>query len=242
MSFLVRQEGFEGPLDLLLSFIEKRKLHISDISLAKVTDDYIEHLKRMGNFPLGDSANFILIASTLLLIKSKSLLPTLALTEEEQGSVEDLERRLKIYKEVKELCLHIKERFGKEVMFMPQGRKFDPLFSPDSSMTAANLLSAIKNVISSLPKKEALPKAVVRRVISLEETIVNLTERIRGSLRMSFREFAGHHSSPEQRVNIIVSFLAMLELVKQGVINAIQEEKFDDIHMETERVGTPRYM
>jgi len=84
MSFTIKTESFEGPLDLLLDLIEKRKLYISDISLAKVTDDFIEHIKNIGGIEIGESAHFILVASTLLLIKSKSLLPELALTEEEQ--------------------------------------------------------------------------------------------------------------------------------------------------------------
>ena len=75
MSFIVKQQHFEGPLDLLLSLIEKRKLFINDIALAKVTDDFISHIQSLNQFPMADSANFILIASTLLLIKSKSLLP-----------------------------------------------------------------------------------------------------------------------------------------------------------------------
>ena len=92
--YKIKLDGFEGPFDLLLDLIEKRKLHINDISLSKVTDDYISHVKSIQHFPIALSANFILIASTLLLIKSKSLLPALQLTEEEQMSIEDLENRL----------------------------------------------------------------------------------------------------------------------------------------------------
>ncbi len=90
-------------MELLLDFIEKRKLFINDISLSKVTDDFIGFLKEKSNFPLGLSANFILVASTLLLIKSKSLLPTLNLTSEEEANIEDLETRLKEYQRIKEL-------------------------------------------------------------------------------------------------------------------------------------------
>src|SRR3989338_5807938 len=147
MSFVVKQQTFEGPLDLLLSLIEKRKLHINDISLAKVADDYIEHLKSFGQFPIGDSANFILIASTLLLIKSKSLLPNLVLTEEEEGSVEDLERRLKILEHIKALSLHIKERFGNNIIFAPAIHKRDPVFSPDESMTLSNIVATLRTVL-----------------------------------------------------------------------------------------------
>ena len=99
--YLVNTHIFEGPLDTLLSLIEKRKLFISDISLAQVADDYISYVKGLENFPIADSAHFILIASTLVLIKSKSLLPTLTLSEEEEHSIDDLQARLREYQKYK---------------------------------------------------------------------------------------------------------------------------------------------
>lgn len=79
--FKIKTEVFEGPLDLLLSLVEKRKLFISDISLASVTDEYINHINKLPEYSMDDRTQFILIASTLLLIKAKSLLPNLPLTE-----------------------------------------------------------------------------------------------------------------------------------------------------------------
>jgi segregation and condensation protein A len=117
MLFIVKTQSFEGPLDLLLELIEKKKLFISDISLAQVTDDFIEHIKNMGDIAIGESAHFILVASTLLLIKSKSLLPSLVLTEEEQGDIRNLEARLKIYKRIKEASQNVAKMFGDEVIF-----------------------------------------------------------------------------------------------------------------------------
>ena len=256
MSFIVKQEHFEGPLDLLLTLIEKRKLFVNDIALAKVTDDFIEHIRAFDNFPLADSANFILIASTLLLIKSKSLLPSLDLTSEEEQSVHDLETRLKIYKEIKQASGGVRALFGKEMIFQPaqaglRSRFSVSVFSPDSSMTMSSIAAAIAHLIHALPKKELLPKAVVQKVISLEEMIVHLTERVTKSLKMSFREFAKNNSKDgkngiadgrENKVNIIVSFLAMLELVKQGVIRVTQERPGDDINMETETMTVPQYI
>ena len=100
-AFQIKTEVFEGPLDLLLNLIEKRKLFINDIALSKVADDYIAYLQSQEKFPIAQSADFLVIASTLLLIKSKSLLPNLNLSEEEQHDVNDLERRLKIYQRIK---------------------------------------------------------------------------------------------------------------------------------------------
>ncbi len=238
--FIIKHETFEGPLDLLLTLIEKRKLFVNDISLAKVADDFITYVQQREHFPIAESAQFILIASTLLLIKSKSLLPTINLTEEEETSIHDLEERLKLYQRIRDLSIHVKDRFGTKIIFEKnQSRIITPVFSPDESMTIPNLLNSIRSVLINLPKKETLPKAVVKQVISLEDMIESLTKRIQSSLRMSFKDFAG--VGKEEKVTVIVSFLAMLELVKQGVIDVKQEENSEHIEIETQEVGVPRY-
>ncbi len=238
-AFVTKQNQFEGPLDLLLNLIEKRKMHISDVSLAQVTDEYISHVKTLEQFPVGEVAQFILVASTLLLIKSRSLLPNLELTSEEERSIGDLENRLKMYEEIRALSRHVAERFGIAPAFAPNARKRAPVFAPDASMTVPALLASLKDILNSLPQKENLPKAVVKKVMSIEEMITGLTKRIQNSLRMSFREFAG--VGKEERVNVIVGFLAMLELVKQGTISVTQNTHFDDIVMETNQISTPKY-
>lgn len=240
IDFKVKTASYEGPLDLLLDLIEKRKLFINDISLANVADDFISHVHSLESFPIADSANFVLIASTLVLIKSKSLLPTLQLSMEEETSIDELERRLKLYKRMKELSLHIKNQFGTQIIFQKSYTKaVDPVFAPSRDISLAALLNGIRTALASLPKKESLPKAIVKKVISLEEMIGKLTERVKTGLQMSFREFSKH--GKEEKVNVIVSFLAMLELVKQGVIMVSQEREFGDIRMEPENLDIPRY-
>lgn len=240
MSFTVKTQAFEGPLDLLLDLIEKRKLFISDIALAKVTDDFIEHVKRFENLPMGESAHFILVASTLLLIKSKSLLPDLALTEEEQGDIKDLETRLKIYRRVKEAGKHVESLFGKDMIFgVSQSRPFSPTFAPDPEFSLERALDSLKDLVKRLPKPETLPKLTVKKIISLEDMIGNLTSRITSQLKMSFKQFTAEHKG--ERINVIVSFLAMLELVKHGVLEVTQRGDFSDIEMETKQVGVPKY-
>ena len=239
-AFKIKTQVFEGPLDLLLGLIEKRKLFINDISLAKVADDFINHIKGFEKFPMEESANFILIASTLLLIKSKSLLPALTLTEEEEGGIHDLETRLKIYQRIKDASAHIKDRFGEQSIYFPsQDRPATIVFSPHPTMNVTNILKAMSDLLRNLPKKEVIPQAVIRKVISLEEVITTLTGRITAGLRTSFREFTATHKA--EKVNVIVSFLAMLELVKQGIIHVEQRGTFEDIHMEPRDVGVPRY-
>ncbi len=238
-TFQVKTQAFQGPLDLLLSLIEKRKLSISDITLASVTDDYIFHVKQFESFPIADSADFILIASTLLLIKSRSLLPSLPLSEEEQTSIEELEMRLKIYKRMKELSVNVQSMFGTHIIFPRSFVEPMPVFSPGPTLSTQTLLQGIKNALQALPRKEVLPQTIVKKVISLEEMIERLTTRVQSSLKMSFKEFAG--VGKEDKVNIIVGFLAMLELVKQGIVNVAQHERHGDIEIETDQVGIPNY-
>ncbi|MDD4803930.1 MAG: ScpA family protein [Candidatus Pacebacteria bacterium] len=237
--FKIKTEVFEGPLDLLLSLIEKRKLLINDVSLAKVTDDFISHLQNREQYPIKDTSDFLVIASTLLLIKSKSLLPNINITEEEKTDMRDLELKLKIYKKIKELSLNVKNNFGKEMIFFANPRKAEPVFSPSEDMNKENMAGAIFEVIKNLPKFEKKPQLKVTKVVSLEEMIGNLTERVKSSLKMSFRDFSG--MGKVEKVNVIVSFLAMLELVKQGIIEVNQRDKFEDINMETKNVGVPIY-
>lgn len=239
-SYNVKTHIFEGPLDTLLSLIEKRKLFINDISLAQVADDYISYVRSLTDFPLADSAHFVLIASTLVLIKSKSLLPNLSLTEEEQSNIDDLEDRLKQYQKYKALSLHLKERFGINVEYLrlPSKEKI-VVFTPDKNTSVARISEVIKSVIAGMPKKEFVPKAVVQKVISLEEMMDSLADRITKSMKMSFRDFAGIGKA--EKVNVIVSFLAMLELVKQGIIQVRQDKDFHDIEIETNEVGVPSY-
>ena len=225
----------------LREFIEKRKLFINDISLAQVADDYIAYIKSLEEFPIADSAHFILIASTLVLIKSKSLLPQLSLTEEEQHSIEDLEDRLKQYQKFKALAVHLRERFGIHTEYLRLPSKEQVIvFAPDSNTTISRISETVKTLILQIPKKELVPKAVVQKVISLEEMMANLSTRITSAMKMSFKDFSGHGGKVE-KVNVIVSFLAMLELVKQGIISVRQDHDFHDIEMENHTLGVPRY-
>jgi segregation and condensation protein A len=246
VGYHVKTEHFEGPLDLLLSLIEKRKLFISDFSLAKVADDYIDHIRNFDVYPIGDVANFLLVASTLVLIKSKTLLPTLSLTRDEESDIDDLKRRLALYEMFRGLSTGIQEIFGRHILFARSGRPTrDVTFAPDDGITIATLAQSISDVILALPKKSTLPKATVRKVISLEDMMQRLSQRVTLALKTSFTQFSryerGVQVPKEHRVLIIVSFLAMLELVKQGVVHVTQHDDFGDIDIETHAFVTPHY-
>ena len=247
--YKVKVGEFEGPLDLLLSLIEKRKLFINDISLSEVTDGYFEYLKQFEEFPLANTADFMIVASTLMLIKSISLLPGINLTTEEKESIQDLEDRLKIYQDIKDKSNFIKENFGKRVIFEGGLKKNsnEVFFMPTIEITKENLLSSIKDLINSFPKKEKIPETKIRKVRSLEETIIDLSKRIQTGLKMKFSEFArskkpaNREEFKTEKINIVVSFLAMLELVKRGALKVTQENHFEEIHLESNDLTTPAY-
>jgi segregation and condensation protein A len=175
LKYSVKTPVFEGPLDLLLDLIEKRKLFVSDVSLAAVTDDFVRYIETHEEFPIEESAEFIVLASTLMLIKSRSLLPSLPLTEEETASIEDLELRLKLYQKTRELAAELKKLYGRHVIYERVPRmKEVVIFSPDSKTDIKNLSDALERVLESLPKKEVMQKVMVRKIISLEQTIEKL--------------------------------------------------------------------
>lgn len=239
-NFKLKIADFEGPIEVLLRLVEEKKLHISQVALASVTDDFIAHLEKLENSDKTQMANFIFVASTLMLIKSISLLPELKITEEEKGSIEDLENRLKVYARMKELSENIKKMYGRRIIFTRQtSRELVPVFSPSQDLNLNNLREAINRVLANLPKlAEKLPQAIVQKVISLEEVIENLATRVQSALKTSFRDFV---RDKKEKVNVIVSFLGMLELVKRGIVLVEQDEHFSDISIQQSEAGVPKY-
>lgn len=237
-TFKLKKDYFEGPLELLLDLIERRKLFINDISLSDIADDYISYVETMDNFPVSMTANFILVASTLVLIKSKSLLPNMELREDERGDIEDLETRLKIYKIFRDVSKEVSNIFGKNILYSRAENKIiNPVFTPPEDLSVSLLNQTILELLEKLPVKPEAPKAVVKKIISLEEMMDDLAKRIQNNLKMSFKKYA----SKEEKMNAIVGFLALLELVKRGVIAVKQDQNFSDIEMEHNAPGVPNY-
>lgn len=237
--FSIKTDVFEGPLELLLDLVEKRKLLINDISLAEVTDEYMATVSHMQQLSLPNTASFVQLAATLLLIKSKSLLPVLTLTEEEEQGIDDLEIRLKRYQLYRDIALDVGKQFGATIsherQFAPSAK---PLFVTDKYTTLNGLEGAIGDVLVNLPKKETKPKVQVRKVISLEEMMDRLQKRIESQMKLKFSELVDDN---KEKTHVIVGFLAILESVKQGSVLVAQMKRFDDIDIELERTRTPRY-
>ncbi len=238
--FTIKTDVFEGPLELLVTLMEKRKVFASDVSLSDVAEEYMERVHAFGSFPVADVASFLLVASTLALIKSKSLLPNLSLTDEEKGDIQDLETRLALFARIRAHADVLRKRFGSRMLFARVVKnRNEKVFAPDAETNTASLRVAIGEVINRLPEeKEKVPETTVKKVVSLETMMERLSERIERSLSLSFKEFTG---SRVEKVELVVGFLAMLELVKQGVVDVSQDARFGDITIESMKAGTPRY-
>jgi segregation and condensation protein A len=234
MPISIKTPVYEGPLDLLLELIEKRKLHINDISLAQVADDFIAYVNSQTELPVGETAEFISLAATLLLIKSRSLLPNLEISADESRDIKELQYRLAVYQLIKDAARSL-ERSGEGYLYEGRAPEPEPLFIPDTSATPAALRATAHLLMQGIPRMQVLPKVEVKKIISLEEMISHMAARISSAFKMSFKEF-----SKGERHTVIVSFLALLELVKQGIIKATQEDG-GDILLEQDAVSTPRY-
>ncbi|MBI4093856.1 segregation/condensation protein A [Candidatus Kaiserbacteria bacterium] len=234
--FSVETTVFSGPLDALLNLIEERKLSISQVSLAEVCDAYLAYVEKLPSLPLPETAQFVLVASTLLLIKSRTLLPSLSLTEEERESVAELERRLAHYALIRKAAKGLRKAWGRPLLLTKRAPVAPSVFSPAES-SIASIATAAKRLVSILPKGEALMKAAVAPVLALEDVIRQLKNRLTVALQASFRELTRSRSKHDT----IVYFLATLELVRSGSISATQERLFSDIMLESESSGTPRY-
>jgi len=230
MGYHFRLDHFEGPLDLLLSLIEREKLDITTVSLAQIADQYLAYLSTEKNVTLENLAAFLSVASRLLLIKSRAILPVLTFTEEEEESVDDLEWRLRQYKLFRDAAVTLgalflirNEAFSRESFSGSQ-----VVFYPPKDFSADDLARHFRSLLGDIPTHEEIPEKIVEQVVSLEERIIHLQSHLAERREASFSEFS--HSATS-KADIIISFLALLELIKQCFLIAEQDEFFPDIRL-----------
>ena len=235
--FELATDTYAGPLETLLNLIEERKLSISEVNLSEVTDAYLAYVETLPQMPLGETAQFILVASTLLLIKSRTLLPMLSLSDEERESVEELEKRLARYALVRKAARGLRKDWGKNALMLPRLAPARASFFSHAETTLPKIIAVAQRLVSILPKPEELARAAVAPVLALEDVIKSLHSRLSSAIRASFREL----TKTREKHEVIVYFLATLELVRAGSLSATQEKLFSDITLETENLGAPRY-
>lgn len=236
-SFHVTTHAFQGPLEVLLDLIESRKLSVSEVSLAEVADAYLAHIETLPEFPMNEVAQFILIASTLLLIKSRSLLPFLTLSDEEKESVEELERRLARYRLIRKGARLLSKELGVAPLLFPKRAPLREVIFAPGEAKAGTVLHALRSLIATFPISEKMLQAVVAPVLALEDVIERLRGRLKSAMSAQFSELTKRASKHE----VIVYFLATLELVRSGSISVSQEKLFSDIRLEAESLALPKY-
>ncbi|MBI2552301.1 segregation/condensation protein A [Candidatus Uhrbacteria bacterium] len=226
MPFAVKVEQFEGPLDLLLSMIEEEELDITKVSLAKIADEFVEHVKA-AKLPPEEVADFLLTASKLLLIKSQALFPNLPL-EDEGPALESQLKLLKLYHDASRVIEQMIKQ--KHFVYFREKMPVERVFRPPQKLKAGGLREAFLAVIKTLEPLVRIPKTMVMKAISISERIQKLRDLILEKLTTSFRSFVGGQAG--DKTEVIVSFLALLELCKQRLIEVKQEKIFHDIMIE----------
>jgi segregation and condensation protein A len=226
---------FEGPLDLLLSLIERAELDITKLSLARVTDQYVEHIKRLQELNAEDISSFLVIAAKLIQIKSQVLLPKPPEIEiSEEDAVNDLVAQLVLYKKFKETgkFLAKREREG-----LRSYRRVAPLPQVAPRFEGGNY--SISDIISAAAvfsrQNDMLPvDTVVAKIkITIKDKIKLISRVLRRESEVTFQSILVDGRS---RIDVVVTFLAMLELVKRHLIVAKQEDLFGEINIVSESV------
>ncbi len=225
---------FNGPLALLLQLIEKEELDITQIGLAQIADEFVEHIKNHKINP-DQIADFLVIAAKLLYIKSKALLPYLS-TPEEDEEISELEHQLKMYKEFLEASKTIEKMLAKKKFsFMRDYGKGSKRrhnfvwnkFSPPKNLTPEILREQFGFIISRWQVEEVeIKEEIIDHKISIDERIVYIQKALMDRVRINFTKII---SSAKNKTEIIVNFLAVLELAKQRELFFEQAELFSDI-------------
>lgn len=246
MEMKFKLESFEGPLDLLLHLIEKNKVNIYDIPIVEITDQYLEYIDEMKKQDLDVMSEFLVMAATLLNIKSKMLLPKEAVVEEEaEDPRAELVQQLLEYKMYRTYAYELRDRqvdanqiFYKvptipdEVLAYEEPVDMEELIS-DLTLNKLNVVfqSVIKRQKNRVDPVRSRFGEIKKEEVSVEDKMIEVSEYARNHKTFSFRELLEKQSS---RVQIVVTFLVILELMKAGEIRIVQENIFDDIQIESQ--------
>ena len=235
--YAIKLENFEGPLDLLCHLIDKNKMDIYDINLSQITDQYIEYINKMEEMKLEVSSEFIIMASTLLYLKSKGLLPTVSEEQEEELTQEQLIQRIIEYKKYKEITQKLKDNYE--------------IFSK-RYFKIAEIIELPKQKIEKDYSKELIPEIyseVVERnnnrknqnAVNIEKIAITETYTVSSKVKEMFRELIKkpkfifnklYASSKCNKVEIVTAFTGLLELSRRSKVITNQEELFGDIVVE----------
>lgn len=236
--YQVALDVYKGPLDVLLRLIERQELDITLVSLALVADQFLEHISRLQEESAANLADFLVIAARLLVLKSRILLPKPEEQKESEGEdwEQELVERLREYKRFKQVAAQLRE-------IEEEGQRAYPRIAPPPKITprlvageleVADLVAAFKRVLEAHPPMPPVDDVVAPLVVHITDCIANILWRVRRYPRVRFSTLIKRARS---RVEIIVTFMALLELLKQQRIRAMQEQPFGEIHIEAREPG-----
>lgn len=240
MSYRVRTESFEGPFDLLLQLVAKQKVDIAELSITDIADQYLEYVDRMDDLDLDVASDFLLVAATLLELKAASLLPRdepVEMLEFEDMSPEEarelLIARLLAYKQFKNAAGELSARYEGEALTHPRAAGLEESFlqlMPDylEGVTLHGLAVVCADLVHKRDVFLLEADHVASAPISLELHVEGVYRVLRSRQNATFRELVSGQASVEE---LVVTFLAILELYKRGVIRLEQSELFGDIHI-----------
>lgn len=234
MEFTVKLDRYEGPYTKLLELIDQKKLSITEISLVSVADEYIEYIKTLEQKNLIDISQFIVVASTLILMKAKSLLPGVNYTEEEEKQVHDLEYKLELYAMLAGACSKINSVYLKKKLYTREHikHKGGSIFVPDNRVTSVMLQSIALLTLASFVTPKQLVKVAVEQALRIENVIEGLLDRVKKMQSVTLQSLADGAKTVEERKKLlIVNFIAMLELLRSGSINAEQHTDGGEIQI-----------
>ncbi|QSQ26038.1 segregation/condensation protein A [Pyxidicoccus parkwayensis] len=242
-AFRVALPNFEGPLDLLLHLIKEHRVDIFDIPLALITEKYLEHLERMREINLDIAGEFLVMASTLAHLKSRMLLPrqdaaavqegaeVLAAVEEAGDPRAELVRRLLEYQKYKDSAEHLatQDILGRDVFTRNVPVEAVPIPEEEVGLqefSVLKLIEALDRVLERLTPK--LQHEVVREKVTLSEAMLRIAERLRPDGQVLFESLFSEQETPT-RQEIVITFLAILEMTKRRLIRVVQDEPLGPI-------------
>lgn len=230
--YTIHTPVYEGPLDLLLQLIERAELDITSLALAQVTDQYLAYLHTLEEKHADEVSAFLVIAARLVQIKSSVLLPRPSLSlrnpEEEEDPGEALARQLILYKRFKELAVILKEREEEGLRTYLRIAAVPPKTSTKLDLSGISLMDIVqvaREVLFNKPQLTDLDKVVKMPRVTIRQKIHAILEALRQKTKTTFSSILQNRT----RMEIVVSFLAMLELVKRRIVEASQENLFGDI-------------
>lgn len=240
MAYSIKIDNFEGPFDLLLHLIKKNKMDIYNISILEITNQYLEYVDNLKEFDLESASEFILIAATLLEIKSKMLLPSYKEEDEAASEIlskEDLIIKLVQYKRFKRAAGFLKDRqegynyYTKKAEIIVGEPKEDINFA--ANITMLDLYTIYNDLLNRYNEKNNLNNTLVKEIpidlYKIEDMMVNIRNSIKRGRQIDFSNLL---NSCQYKIEAVVTFLALLELVKLKEVNVYQEDNFSKIFVE----------